>query len=191
MRKLARALKAFNPAQARIPAGNPDGGQWTSEDSGLTPVAQFDKPREFPERLRNDRYINKHIWDDHIEKTDEALKKRIKESQVRGWFFSEGIDRNGSFDSEESARDLIRQTLENNPEAVSKVASGRESKPILLTWRYGFRTGREAFVDGPDLPITIRPTYNVGVGIIHDPRSEFGYRVTTAFPRNYYSNIGR
>jgi hypothetical protein len=31
-RRLARALKAnFNPNQPRVPAGNPDGGQWTSE----------------------------------------------------------------------------------------------------------------------------------------------------------------
>ncbi len=28
--KLIRALKAFNPDQPRVPAGNPDGGQWTS-----------------------------------------------------------------------------------------------------------------------------------------------------------------
>jgi hypothetical protein len=32
-RRLMRALKAnFNPDQPRVPAGNPDGGQWTSLD---------------------------------------------------------------------------------------------------------------------------------------------------------------
>lgn len=28
--------KAYNPDQPRVPAGNPDGGQWTSEGSGST-----------------------------------------------------------------------------------------------------------------------------------------------------------
>jgi hypothetical protein len=30
-RRLLRAIKSDNPDQARVPAGNPDGGQWTSE----------------------------------------------------------------------------------------------------------------------------------------------------------------
>jgi len=30
-RKLLRALKAYNPDQPRVPAGNSDGGQWTSD----------------------------------------------------------------------------------------------------------------------------------------------------------------
>jgi len=29
--RLRRALKAYNPDQPRVPAGNPDGGQWTSD----------------------------------------------------------------------------------------------------------------------------------------------------------------
>jgi hypothetical protein len=31
-RKLLRALKAYNPDQPRVPAGNPDGGQWTDSN---------------------------------------------------------------------------------------------------------------------------------------------------------------
>jgi hypothetical protein len=32
--KAPRARKAYNPNQPRVPAGNPDGGQWTSGDGG-------------------------------------------------------------------------------------------------------------------------------------------------------------
>jgi len=32
--RLAVALKRFNPSQPRVPAGNPDGGQWTSGGGG-------------------------------------------------------------------------------------------------------------------------------------------------------------
>jgi hypothetical protein len=42
-RRLLRTSKAFNPNQPRVTAGNPDGGQWTSENgqSNLTRVAQL------------------------------------------------------------------------------------------------------------------------------------------------------
>jgi hypothetical protein len=49
-RKLARlveTLKGYNPDQPRVPAGNPDGGQWTSEggDGGqLTDISSSNKP---------------------------------------------------------------------------------------------------------------------------------------------------
>ena len=37
--RLARALKRFNPSQPRVPAGHPDGGQWT-DGGGGTPRAE-------------------------------------------------------------------------------------------------------------------------------------------------------
>jgi hypothetical protein len=46
--RLLRALKAYNPDQPRVPAGNPDGGQWSGEGaSGASRVrlAAADKPR--------------------------------------------------------------------------------------------------------------------------------------------------
>jgi hypothetical protein len=33
-RRFMRALKAYNPNQPRVPAGNSDGGQWTNEGGG-------------------------------------------------------------------------------------------------------------------------------------------------------------
>ena len=34
---LDRAIKAFNPNQPRVPAGNPDGGQWTDGSGSNAP----------------------------------------------------------------------------------------------------------------------------------------------------------
>jgi hypothetical protein len=75
--QLARAFKAgFNPNQPRVPAGNPDGGQWTGSGGGgsssstvggdaLTQVAQnasFDQPPEVPkERPQDVRDRNRAI----------------------------------------------------------------------------------------------------------------------------------
>ena len=50
--KRVRALKAYNPDQPRVPAGNPDGGQWTGDGGGRIRLAgeipQNDTP-EVPE----------------------------------------------------------------------------------------------------------------------------------------------
>jgi hypothetical protein len=49
--KLLRALKAYDPNQPRVPAGNPDGGQWTSGGGGgadRVRLAAGDKPRLGP-----------------------------------------------------------------------------------------------------------------------------------------------
>jgi len=100
------------------------------------------------------------------------------------------MDRNGSFDSIESARDFISQTIANNPGDVARVASG-ETGVKFLTWRFGYPTGREAILDTPDSEVRMRTTYEVGVLIVHDPQSDFGYRVANAFPRNFNPRTGR
>ena len=176
-------LKAgFNPAQPRVPANNPDGGQWTT-------VAGNDAGSDSSD-FAQDQYLNSHILGNHVAKTDGELKERIRRSQYRGLFVTFGMDRNGSFDSIESARDFIKRTLDNNLATVSMVASGR-SQNALLTWRFGYETGKEAYLATPDSDIRMRKTYEVGVIIAHDPRSEFGYRVITAYPRNFNPRSGR
>lgn len=176
-------LHLFNPSQPRVPAGRPDGGQWTDGD-GVIPVADND-------RLDEDKYLNQHIINDHVGKSDIELIERIKRSQYRGWTHSFGIDRNGSFASVESARDFIKATIDMNQEAVWRVANGHSQREFL-TYRFGFETGREAYVDPPDIEIIgMRRTYEVGVVIVHDLNSELGYRIRTAYPRNYYPPIGR
>jgi len=175
------ALK-YSPTQPRVQAGNPEGGQWTT-------VAGVDAGSD-SSNFSNDRYLNRHIVDSHVGKTDEELTERIRNTRIRGLFLTVGMDRNGSFDSVKSARDLIKRTLDNNPDVVSAVASGR-SPDAFLTWRFGFETGREAYLETPDSSIRMRKTYGVGVAIAHDPNSEFGYRVITAYPRNLNPRIGR
>jgi hypothetical protein len=162
-----------------VPAGDPDGGQWTDGGAG-TQYAE----------TSNDPFLNKHIIERHVDKTDEELKARIRAEQFPGLFVTAGRDRNGSFDSRESARDFISRTIENNPETVAAVASGKLSD-AFLTWRFGYQTGREAILDLDTSTIRMRPTYNVGVLITHDPSSDLGYRVVTAFPRNYNPRVGR
>ncbi len=177
-------LHLFNPNQPRVPAGRPDGGQWTDGYEGVIPVADNDRPGE-------DRYLNPHIMDRHVGKTDAELIERMERDTFRGLFKTYYLDRNGSFTSEENARDLIKRTIDTNPEAVTRVSSGL-SPSELLTYRFGFETGREAYREPPDSEIIrMRPTYVVGVRIMHDPKSELGYSIITAFPRNFLARIGR
>lgn len=104
-----------------------------------------------------------------------------------------GRDRVGAFASEESARDLIKCTLDNNAGAVQDVASGHVSGDFI-TWRFGFQTGREAYLPAPDSDmrdIPIRPTFGVGVAIAHDPHVDAGFRIITAYPRNENARLGQ
>ncbi|MBI4275948.1 MAG: hypothetical protein HY659_14735 [Rhizobiales bacterium] len=214
-----RAQKAgFNPGQPRVPAGNSGGGQWTSrdrsaqsnldadllesdaedgsiDDAQLGAQSILDDAAEpsiqlVSDESESDRLLNRHISEQHIDKTDDELIARIQREQIRGIFVSTGLDRNGAFDSIESARDLIQQTINNNSDVVARVASGR-STDAFLTWRFGRVTGREAILDLQTSTVRMRKTYEVGVAIVHDPNSLSGYRIVTAYPRNYNSRIGR
>jgi hypothetical protein len=54
LRKFLQAFKAYNPNQPRVLAGNPDGGQWTSDGAGgatRVRLAQGDKPRLGPHAM--------------------------------------------------------------------------------------------------------------------------------------------
>lgn len=84
--------------------------------------------------------------------------------------------------------ELIRRTLDRNSEAVERVREGR-SQGEFLPSRFGFVTGREAVMEPIGSPIRLRDTYGVGVVIRHDEQD--GFRVVSAFPRNYNPRIGR
>jgi hypothetical protein len=43
--RLAQYRSHYNPNQPRVPAGNPDGGQWTATGGAGTRLAAADKPR--------------------------------------------------------------------------------------------------------------------------------------------------
>ncbi len=52
LHRIALQRSHFNPNQPRVPAGNPDGGQWTSEGGGVgTRLAAADKPHFGPGTL--------------------------------------------------------------------------------------------------------------------------------------------
>ncbi|MGB9364932.1 MAG: RNase A-like domain-containing protein [Xanthobacteraceae bacterium] len=200
MRGDFRQKANFNPDQPRDELGRwsdaggaADGGgsgdNEGTENGDRSNAADEDAVPE-PVQDRADRVLNRHIIENHVAKTDEELKARIRESQWRGLVARGGMDRNGSFDSIESARDFISQTIANNPADVARVAGGEE-KTKFLAWRFGYQTGREAILDAPDAEVRMRPTYEVGVLIAHDPRADFGYRVVNAFPRNFNPRTGR
>jgi hypothetical protein len=182
------------------PMGNVDVGDITgsSDATGLFDIAPGDTSIDGVQLAADDRpleinpgeLVNRHILDEHIGKTDEELVARIRRTQFPGIFYTIGMDRNGSFDSIESARDFISQTLRANSEAAQQVASGQQDG-LFLTNRFGYRTGKEAYLDVDTSRITMRPTYDVGVEIAHDASRSSGYRVVSAYPRNYNPRIGR
>jgi hypothetical protein len=182
------------------PMGNVDLGA-VSESSELGDLFQI-KPNDTrvdgvrlagddrPLEINPNELVNRHILEEHVGKTDEELIARIRQSQDTGLFYRSGLYRNGSFDSVESARDFISQTLQGNSQAVQQVASGQQND-LFLTQRFGYRTGKEAYLDLNTFQIGMRPTYEVGVAIMHDDSRSSGYRVVTAYPRNYNPRIGR
>jgi hypothetical protein len=143
-----------------------------------------------PLEINPGELVNQHILAEHVGKTDEELIARIRRTQFRGLIYTFGMDRNGSFDSIESARDFISQTLRANSQAAQQVASGQQDG-LFLTYRFGYRTGKEAYLDVNTSRIEMRPTYDVGVEILHDASRSSGYRAVSAYPRNYNPRIGR
>lgn len=190
-RDAADAFKAnFNPDQPRD-----DLGRWTDANGNVVADGQPDDAGELPvlpvsDDLFAGQSLNQHIIDEHVGKTDTEPAERIRQTQFLGFIATVGMDRNGSFDSMESARDLTRQTINNNADDVERVASG-QTKDAFLTWRFGFVTGREAVLDLETSTIRMRNTYMVGVAIVHDPNAISGYRIVSAYPRNYNLRIGR
>jgi Bacterial CdiA-CT RNAse A domain len=195
-----RGKANFNPDQPRDELGRwsdaggaaDEGGSGDNEgtENGDRSNVADEEAAPEPVQDRADRLLNTHIIDNHVAKTDEELKARIRREQFPGLFRTIGRDRNGTFDSTESARNFISQTIANNPGDVARVASGQE-KDSFLVWRFGYQTGREAIMDPPGSEIRMRPTYEVGVHIVHDPRADFGYRVVSAYPKNYNPRTGR
>lgn len=88
-----------------------------------------------------------------------------------------GIRRNVPVDARLARRPAVRPS----PSLVDAVASGElESKGLERI----FGTGKEAFRPSGNAEPYIRPTYGVRVVIHHDPNSDRGYLLRTAFPFN-------
>lgn len=184
-------LKTFNPNQPRVPAGNPDGGQWTNDSEGAQGSSQDDSTlifvadrddRRYSVDLREEESQGGHALREHVGKTDVEMLQRVRREQYRAYLFSAGRRRDGTFSSLESANDFVNRTLEANKTDVDLVAEGIKDE-IFINRRFGYPTGREAYMKGDTEPY-IRNTYSVGVFIVNDPTRARGYRIVTAYPRN-------
>ena len=192
----------FNPNQPRVPAGNPDGGQWTSEGgasrndprviSDATPdnvwilgaqYAHNETQSRYSVDLQEEERRGGHTIDNHVGKTDEELLAIVRGDRGQAGIYRYARRRHGSFDSGESANDFVNRTLEQNQDLVDVVASGLSGRQFLNA-RFGYKTGREAFRPSIHSEPYLRNTYEVGVEIRHDPSAPRGYRVHTAYPRN-------
>ncbi len=179
-------LKAgFNPDQPRVPAGNPNGGQWTDADG------PYGRPLL---RLEDEEANGGHAIRMHVGKSDQFLIRRIRTEQfpVR---VAERLPRIGkpiraitarrlfqasTFQSLEAANRLVRSTLSNNRRLVRTVASGEARGRVEVRSTFNRSVGRLAAARGLGRP-RIRAARRVIVIIKHDPNIPRGYRVITAY----------
>lgn len=207
--KLQRALHRKDwRDQPRVPAGNPDGGQWTSEgggqgpigndtvdvdvtgSTGRTDVAQNENERRYSVNLEQEDARGGHAVRDHVGKTKEELFRELDNDWKR-WDAGRLQITNyrpaqGSFSSLIEANDFVNETLRENQQKVEAVATG-QAKRATLEKRFGYVTGYEAYRRESDSEPYIRNAYGVRVVIEHDARSERGFTVRTAFPINHYT----
>lgn len=189
--RLRLSLRAYHAEQPRVPAGNPNGGQWTDGDAGdgydpgdearLVHVSD-EVDRRYTVLLSEEEARGGHTLRNHVGRTDEQMLFRVQSSKRTFPIIIYGFRRDGSFESSETANDFVNRTIERNASEVDDVATGKEPE-AFITSRFGSKTGREAYTAGRLDPY-MRTTYGVGVLIRHDPRSPRGYRVHTAYPRN-------
>ena len=180
---ICRSAK-FNPNQPRVPAGDPDGGQWTSGDEAQgTQIAQNETQRAYSVDLSEEEARGGHTLRDHVGKTDNELLANVRADRGSAGIFRYARQRQGSFESPEAANDFVNRTLERNRALVDRVADGKSDEAFLKD-RFGYRTGREAFRPNIDSEPYLRDTYEVGVLIRHDPGLARGYRVHTGYPMN-------
>ncbi|MFC6740395.1 RNase A-like domain-containing protein [Methylobacterium tardum] len=186
--RLGLVLYAYNPGQPRVPAGQPDGGQWTNE-GGIGEVAVGNDAhfilvgsddQKYRVDLKAEEGRGGHTLGKHVGKSDDELFERLRKSQSRSWIVDGGMKRDGSFDSIESANDLVNQTLKSNKEAVDRVASGLDDRKFI-TRSFDYKTGREAY-STDDGVVYMRNTRSVGIESRHDPTSPRGFRIRTAYP---------
>lgn len=187
--RLKLTVSAYNPGQPRVPAGRPDGGQWTDEDrlggfgaddARLIFVGDTDDQR-YKVDLLAEQGRRGHTVTRHVGKTDDELLERIRKSQWRTFVAHGGLKRNGSFSSIETANDFVNQTILANKSIVDRVAS-RTLGYAFITKEFGYKTGREAY-STDDGVLYMRDTTGVGVLLIHEPTLSRGFRVRTAHPQ--------
>lgn len=195
--RLLKLERRYREDQPRIPAGNPDGGQWTDEGGGAAGtsdgrvrVAQAGERSGYPVDILEEDKLGGHTFERHIAKTEEYLKARVLGSRASipppgGW----AEKRAGSFTSLEAANKLTNSVL-SEPENQAKLNAFVERRfPLWLPVLYLFRqfkspTGYEAYVPNDRSQPTIRDTYSVQVQVRRTDKSPKGYYVHSATPMN-------
>ena len=134
-------LKAnFNPAQPRVPAGGPDGGQWTDGDGAIGSTGRIvlvAGPDMVPriDLNQEEGYNGAHTLKFHSGKKAEELIERMGPPARRWQIASYTMYRNGSFDSEKDANYYVNDVLSSNSDIVRQVASGKlEDSFIIKRW---------------------------------------------------------
>ena len=144
---------------------------------------QLQPPNQYSVNLPEEDARGGHAYRDLVGKKDSELLAIVQNEVYYGptqtWYKKS----QSSFLSVESATDFVNTILQQNRVAVDAVASGSMAD-AWIPERFGYPTGKEAFRPGPGLDPFMRPTYNAGVYVVHDPRSPRGYRIHTVYPFN-------
>jgi hypothetical protein len=136
--RFRRVLKTgFRPNEPRVPAGNPDGGQWTGGGGGgasvgvkqdVDPIVTGGTHDEDPGRysidLREEETAGGHTIQDHVGRSPQSLLARVRGERYLGIFETIARYRDGSFPSIQAASKLVYATLSRNKEIVDAVANG-------------------------------------------------------------------
>jgi hypothetical protein len=212
--ELRAALKKYSPDQARVPAGSPDGGEWTKEDGGAAnvrladaseyltssqqgqvitdagptiQVAQAPGRPGYPIDLTEDeapRGIG-HTIRDHVGKSEGYLLTGVREAAAHA---------KEQGDIFEGLKEGSFPSLEAANKLVSAAISQNQTKVDLVINDqtpgqqfdawFPSPTGYEAYAKNERSQPYIRATYGVHVVIVRDRASTKGYQVYTAFPIN-------
>jgi hypothetical protein len=157
-----------------------------ADPEGIRPYEQYAQnlPDKRPVDLLEERNLGGHAIERHVGRSDASLLKGVNDAasyaRQNGW--AAGL-KESSFPSLEAANKLVNSTIARNPDKVDKVVNGLSGREDLDAV-FGSPTGSEAYAATERSQPYIRKTYGVRVVIVPDRRSEKGYRVETAFPRN-------
>ncbi len=202
----------YNPNQSRVPAGNPDGGQWTDGggggDDGDDPFRDLpNSPNTadgddrnpllhliggrtgYPIDLLEEEESGGHTRKEHIGKSEQYLQGKLLESRynIGGRIFY-GRKRYGSFPSLEAANKLVNSTISQNLAAkIEPFVRGDFlfSLPVLYVFGdFTSPTGYEAHAPNNRSQPAIRPTYSVTVRLVRSATHPRGYYVNSAWPSN-------
>jgi hypothetical protein len=126
-----------------------------------------------------------HAISEHVAKTEAELSAEMRQNSYYSWLGDLVRKREGSFDSLENANDLVNRTLRAQADLVDRVTSGQVDSDFVQ-YRFGFVTGYEMYRSDPDSQEFMkRNTYGVGVLIWHDSHAPRGFRIRTAYPKNF------